>query len=108
MGDDHSTDIDWDKTLSERCGMENFDWLDQDTRTPNAILEDHIKELLLQSNSGHNDGGTANFYKKQIWELKQYVDHIYNQLDLAPKYIKQWEKEFIYNKLKDDSNGDKK
>ena len=49
MGDDHTTDIDWDETLSEQCEMENFDWLDdKDDKEPNEILQEHIKQLVQE------------------------------------------------------------
>ena len=78
-----------------------WSWMDEDNRTPNEILEDHIRQLQLECNSAHNDGWTALSYKKQIYEMKCWIEDIYNSLNVIDeKEEKKWEKERVFNKLK--------
>jgi len=78
-----------------------WSWMDEDNRTPNEILEDHIRQLQLECNSAHNDGWTALSYKKQIYEMKCMIEDIYNSLNVInEEEEKKWEKERVFNKLK--------
>jgi hypothetical protein len=78
-----------------------WSWMDEDNRTPNEILEDHIRQLQLECNSAHNDGWTALSYKKQIYEMKCMIEDIYNSLNVIDEEEeKKWEKERVFNKLK--------
>jgi len=106
MGDDHSTDIVWDKTLSEQYG--NFEWLDdQDNKEPNEILQEHVKQLVRECTDHHNDGNVAASYKKQIYQMKCWIDEIYAILPIFANE-KDWEKERVFDKLKGTDNGRKK
>jgi len=76
-------------------------WMDEDNRSPNEQLADHIRELQIQCNSAYNDGFTALQYKKQIYEMKCMIEDIYNSLNVIDeKEEKKWEKERVFNKLK--------
>jgi hypothetical protein len=122
MGDDLTTkskiDLEFDE-LVDKIGFEpkpqyqwmgmqvgddddgTWSWMDEDNRTPNEILEDHIRQLQLECNSAHNDGWTALSYKKQIYEMKCWIEDIYNSLNVIDeKEEKKWEKERVFNKLK--------
>ena len=78
-----------------------WSWMDEDTRTPNEQLEAHIRELQVQCNSAYNDGFTALYYKKQIYEMKCMIEDIYNSLNVInEEEEKKWEKERVFNKLK--------
>jgi hypothetical protein len=78
-----------------------WSWMDQDTRTPNEILAEHIRELQIECNSAHNDGFTALHYKKQLYEMKCMIEDIYNSLSVInEEEEKKWEKERVFNKLK--------
>jgi len=123
MGDDLTTnnksdlDLEFDE-LVDKIGFEpkpqynwvgmtiddddgTWSWMDEDTRSPNEQLADHIRELQIQCNSAHNDGWTALQYKKQIYEMKCMIEDIYNSLKVIDeKEEKKWEKERVFNKLK--------
>jgi len=76
-------------------------WMDEDDRSPNEQLADHIRELQIQCNSAYNDGFTALHYKKQLYEMKCMIEDIYNSLNVIDeKEEKKWEKERVFNKLK--------
>lgn len=78
-----------------------WSWMAEDTRSPNEQLVDHIRELQMQCNSAHNDGFTALSYKKQIYEMKCWIEDIYNSLKVInEEEEKKWEKERVFNKLK--------
>lgn len=77
-----------------------WSWMDEDTRSPNEQLADHIRELRIQCNSAHNDGHTALYYKKQLYEMKCMIEDIYSSLKVIDEEAeKQWEKERVFNKL---------
>ena len=121
MGDDLTTnnklDLEFDE-LVDKIGFEptprynwigmtiddddgTWSWMDEDTRSPNEQLADHIRELQIQCNSAYNDGWTALSYKKQIYEMKCMIEDIYNSLNVIDeKEEKKWEKERVFNKLK--------
>jgi hypothetical protein len=99
MGDDHTTD--W---LDDDF---DYEWLDRDSRDPNEILKDHIGMLVQECQSGFNDGGTAAHYKKQIYQMKCWIDEIYAMLPVFDDE-KDWEKERVFDKLKGSDNGRKK
>ena len=99
MGDDHTTD--W---LDDSI---DYEWLDQDTRDPNEILKDHIGMLVQECQSGFNDGGGAAHYKKQIYQMKCWIDEIYAMLPVFDDE-KDWEKERVFDKLKGSDDGRKK
>jgi len=121
MGDDLTTkskiDLEFDE-LVDKIGFEpkpqynwvgmtiddddgTWSWMDEDTRSPNEQLADHIRELQIQCNSAYNDGFTALQYKKQIYEMKCMIEDIYNSLNVIDeKEEKKWEKERVFNKLK--------
>ena len=109
MGDDHTTDIDWDETLSEQCEMENFDWLDdKDDKEPNEILQEHIKQLVQECTTNNKRArGSGAGYKKQIYQMKCWIDEIYAILPIFEEE-KDWEKERVFDKLKGTDNGNKK
>ena len=78
-----------------------WSWMDEDNRTPNELLADHIRQLQLECNSAYNDGWTALSYKKQIYEMKCMIEDIYNSLNVInEEEEKKWEKERVFNKLK--------
>ena len=84
-------------------------WMDEDTRTPNEVLADHVRELQIQCNSAYNDGWTALGYKKQLYEMKCMIEDIYNSLNVInEEEEKKWEKERVFNKLKGPENGKQK
>ena len=121
MGDDLTTkskiDLEFDE-LVDKIGFEpkpqynwvgmtiddddgTWSWMDEDTRSPNEQLADHIRELQIQCNSAYNDGFTALQYKKQIYEMKCMIEDIYNSLNVIDEEEeKKWEKERVFNKLK--------
>jgi hypothetical protein len=123
MGDDLTTnnksdlDLEFDE-LVDKIGFEpkpqynwigmtiddddgTWSWMDEDTRSPNEQLADHIRELQIQCNSAYNDGFTALQYKKQIYEMKCMIEDIYNSLNVInEEEEKKWEKERVFNKLK--------
>lgn len=87
----------------------NWSWMDEDTRTPNEVLADHIRELQIQCNSAYNDGWTALGYKKQLYEMKCMIEDIYSSLAVINEdEEKKWEKERVFNKLKGPENGKQK
>jgi len=126
MGDDLTTkskiDLEFDE-LVDKIGFEpkpqyswmgmtiddddgTWAWMDEDDRSPNEQLADHIRELQIQCNSAYNDGWTALSYKKQIYEMKCMIEDIYNSLSVInEKEEKKWEKERVFNKLKGTDNG---
>jgi len=126
MGDDLTTnklDLELDE-LVDKIGFEpqpsyswmgmtiddddgTWSWMDEDTRTPNELLKDHLKELMVECKSPHNDGYTAAHYKKQIWQMKCWIEDIYANLPVFDDE-KDWEKERIFEKLSEDPNGGKK
>lgn len=85
---------------------DNWSWMDEDTREPNEILKDHLRQLMIECKSPYNDGYTAASYKKQIWQMKCWIEDIYANL---PKFDeeKDWEKERIFDKLSEDPDGGK-
>jgi len=95
MGDDNTTD--W---LDEE-DLDYGAWLDQDNRTPNEILKDHINSLVKESKSSETQGA---HYKKQIYQIKCWIDDIYA---ILPTYKEEseWEKERVFDKLKGDEDG---
>ena len=121
MGDDLTTnnklDLEFDE-LVDKIGFEpkpqyswmgmtiddddgTWSWMDEDNRSPNEQLADHIRELQIQCNSAYNDGFTALQYKKQIYEMKCMIEDIYNSLNVIDEEEeKKWEKERVFNKLK--------
>ena len=81
---------------------EDFRWMDGDTpRTANEILVNHINSLVRDSQRDPESGA---HYKKQIYQIKCFIDDIYA---ILPKYKEeeQWEKERVFDKLKGDKNG---
>ena len=98
MGDDRSYDYD-----------QEFNWLDdQDDKDPNEILQEHIKQLVQECTSNNKKSrGTGVGYKKQIYQMKCWIDEVYAILPVFEEE-KNWEKERIFNKLKGTDNGHKK
>jgi len=98
MGDDNTTD--W---LDEE-DLDYGAWLDQDNRTPNEILKDHINSLVQDSRNSAEQGA---HYKKQIYQIKCWIDDIYA---ILPTYKEEseWEKERVFDKLKGSDDGRKK
>ena len=89
MEDDNTTD-------------EDFQWLDEDIDlTANEVLVNHINSLVQDS---HRDPESGAHYKKQIYQIKCFIDDIYA---ILPTYEeeKDWEKERVFDKLKGDKNG---
>ena len=81
---------------------EDFRWMDGDTpRTANEILVNHINSLVRDS---QRDPAAGSHYKKQIYQIKCFIDDIYA---ILPTYEeeKDWEKERVFDKLKGDKNG---
>ena len=103
MGDDRSYEYDYDQ---------EFNWLDQDDgteKTANQILKEHITQLTQACNTSRIDGheDSAASYKKQIYQIKCWIDEIYA---ILPTFEEEndWEKERVFDKLKGNDNGRKK
>ena len=77
-----------------------WSWMDQDTRDPNEILKDHINMLVRECRDPHHDGMVASHYKKQIYEMRCWLEDIYGMLPDFGEEEKKWEKERVFNKLK--------
>ena len=58
-----------------------------------------IRKLVLEMQSGYNDGFTASFYKRDLFIIKHLLEQIYNN---APTFTneKDWEHELLIEKLK--------
>ena len=87
-------------------GYDAWSWMDEDTRTPNEVLKDHLRQLMIEVKSPYNDGYTAASYKKQIWQMKCWIEDIYANLPNFDEE-KDWEKERIFDKLSEDPDGGK-
>ena len=59
-----------------------------------------ISASLREISSPYNDGWTASYCKKDLYQLKSWLDREYKKLPTFSDE-EQWEKELMWNQLKD-------
>jgi hypothetical protein len=93
-------------TMGNEGEYDAWSWMDEDTRTPNEMLKAHLRELAIRCKSPYEDGFNAADAKRQIWQMKCWIEDIYANLPTFDEE-KDWEKERIFDKLSEDPDGGK-